>query len=70
MIMKKKIPLDSIKDLRKISQASVSDCRQALEEADGDKDKAMKLLRKRGLEIAKAKKGRAAQEGRITPPAQ
>ncbi|MFC1658013.1 elongation factor Ts [Candidatus Omnitrophota bacterium] len=63
--MKKKIPLDLIKDLRKMSQASVSDCRQALEEAGGDKDKAMKLLRKRGLEIAKAKKGRAAQEGRV-----
>jgi elongation factor Ts len=63
--MKKKIPLDLIKDLRKISQASISDCKQALEQSGGDMEKAIKLLRKRGLEIAKAKKERLTQEGRI-----
>ena len=61
----KKVSLDMIKDLRKASQASISDCKNALEEAGGDFDKAIKLLRKRGLEIAKAKKGRLAQEGRV-----
>ena len=61
----KKISLDLIKDLRKMSQASIIDCKQALEEAGGDKNKAIMLLRKRGLEIAQAKKGRSAQEGRI-----
>ena len=57
--------MDLIKNLRKISQASISDCKQALEEADGDMDKAIMFLRKRGLEIAQAKKERPAQEGRI-----
>jgi elongation factor Ts len=63
--MKKKISLDLIKDLRKTSQASISDCKKALEESGGDTDKAIKLLRKRGLEIARAKKARPAREGRI-----
>ena len=63
--MVKKITVDLIKDLRKMSQASISDCKKALEEAAGDKDKAIKFLRKRGLEIAQHKKGRVAQEGRV-----
>ena len=63
--MAKKISLSLIKDLRKISQASISDCKVALEEADGDIEKAIRLLRKRGLEIIQAKKERAATEGRI-----
>jgi elongation factor Ts len=63
--MKKNISLDMIKELRRMSQASISDCKQALEEAGGDKDKAIKFLRKRGLEIAQAKKERTAREGRI-----
>lgn len=63
--MAKKISLDLIKDLRKMSQASISDCKQVLEQTRGDIEKAIKLLRKRGLEIAQAKKGRSAQEGRI-----
>jgi len=48
-----------------MSQASISDCKKAIEEAGGDIEKAIKLLRKRGLEIAQQKKGRATQEGRI-----
>ncbi len=61
----KKISLDLIKDLRNRTQASISDCKKVLEQAAGDIEKAIKLLRKRGLEIVKAKKKRAAQEGRI-----
>ncbi len=61
----KKISVDLIKDLRKMSQASIADCKKALEEADGDIEEAIKLLRKRGMEIAQAKKDRPAQEGRI-----
>ena len=48
-----------------MSQASISDCKAALEEAGSDIKKAVVLLRKRGLEIAQAKKERIAQEGRI-----
>jgi elongation factor Ts len=61
----KKISVDLIKDLRKMSQASIADCKKALEEADGDIEEAIKLLRKRGMEIAQAKKDRPAQEGRV-----
>jgi elongation factor Ts len=63
--MKKKIPLDLIKNLRLMTQASISDCKKALEEVGGDIEKAVKFLRKRGMEIAQAKKERSTQEGRI-----
>ncbi|MFH1577903.1 MAG: elongation factor Ts [Candidatus Omnitrophota bacterium] len=61
----KKVPLDLVKDLRRRSQAGISDCKQALEESGGDIEEAVRLLRKRGLEIARAKKERAVHEGRI-----
>jgi elongation factor Ts len=63
--MVKKIPLDLIKELRNRTQASISDCKKALEQSAGNIEKAIKLLRKRGLEIVKAKKQRLAQEGRV-----
>lgn len=48
-----------------MSQASIADCKEALEEAGGDIEQAIKFLRKRGLEIAQAKKDRPVREGRI-----
>jgi elongation factor Ts len=60
-----KISLDSVKELRKISSAGISDCRQALEESKGNIEKAQELLRKRGLEKAAQKQDRQAKEGRI-----
>jgi len=60
-----KIPVELIKELRGASSASVLECRKALEEAKGDLKKAGELLRRRGLEIAANKQGRAAKEGRI-----
>jgi len=60
-----KIDLETIKKLREISSASVSDCKKALEEAKGDMKEAVVLLRKRGLEIAAAKQNRQASEGRV-----
>ena len=45
--------------------ASITECKKALHEVDGDIKKAAELLRKRGLEIAKRKQGRLAKEGRI-----
>jgi len=63
--MTKKISLDLIKELRVLSQASISDCKEALEETRGNLEKAVKFLRKRGLEIAQAKKERSANEGRV-----
>jgi len=60
-----KISLEQIKDLRNMTFASVADCKKALEDAEGDLNKAVTLLRKRGLEIASNKQDRAAKEGRV-----
>src|SRR4030042_3171225 len=60
-----KVSLDAIKELRQKTNASISDCRKALEEAGSDIKKAVELLRKRGLEIAAKKQDRLAKEGRI-----
>ncbi|MCM8780269.1 MAG: translation elongation factor Ts [Candidatus Omnitrophica bacterium] len=57
--------LELIKELREKTQASIADCRKALEEAGSDLKKAMEILRRRGLEIAEKKQGRVAREGRI-----
>jgi len=60
-----KISLEAIKELRNLTSASIADCRKALEETSGEMDKAIKLLRQRGLEIAAKKAGAAAKEGRV-----
>jgi len=60
-----KISLEQLKDLRNMTFASVADCKKALEEAEGDLNKAVTLLRKRGLEIASNKQDRAAKECRV-----
>ena len=57
--------LEAIKELRRISCASISDCKRALDETSGDIQKALGLLRKRGLEIAAKRQGQVAEEGRI-----
>lgn len=59
------ISVDSIKELRNLTSASIAHCKQALEEAKGDIKKAVELLRKRGLKIAAERQGRIAKEGRI-----
>jgi elongation factor Ts len=60
-----KIPVGLIKELRERTSASVMDCKQALQDAKGDIQKAAQLLRKRGLEIAAKKQDRVVGEGRI-----
>ncbi|MEI6631127.1 MAG: elongation factor Ts [bacterium] len=57
--------LDTIKELRALTSASIADCKKALEESEHDIKKAVVFLRKRGLEIAAKKQARAAREGRI-----
>jgi elongation factor Ts len=57
--------LDAIKELRMMTSASISDCKKALEDAAGDIQKALGLLRKRGLEIAAKRQGRLTKEGRV-----
>jgi elongation factor Ts len=60
-----KISLESIKELRELTCASIAECKKALHESEGDLQKARDVLRKRGLEIAKGKESRVAKEGRI-----
>ncbi len=57
--------VDLIKQLREATGAGVSDCRKALEEAGQDKQKAIEILKKRGVDIAKKKAGRTTGAGRI-----
>lgn len=59
------ISLDQLKKLRGETGAGVSDCRQALEDAAGDYQKAKKLILARGVEKAAKKADRQASEGVI-----
>lgn len=59
------ISVDVIKELRELTSCGVIECKKALEESMGDITKAKEVLRKRGLELAAKKVGRAAKEGRI-----
>lgn len=55
----------SVKELRDRTGAGMMDCKSALEEASGDVDKAVHLLRERGKATAAKKAGRDAREGII-----
>ena len=57
--------VDSIKQLREETSCGVIDCKKALDESNGDFQKAKDFLRKRGLEMAAKKSGRVAKEGRV-----
>jgi elongation factor Ts len=57
------VTADQIKELREISGAGVLDCRKALEASGGDKDKAMVLLREKGLAAASKRADREASNG-------
>ncbi len=59
------ININDLKKLRQETSAGVSDCRQALEDAHGDYEKAKKLLTKRGLEKAVTKEGKETSQGII-----
>ncbi len=54
-----------VKELRQATGSGVLDCRKALEQANGDFDKAMAYLREKGLAKAATKVGRTAKEGLI-----
>ncbi|OHA80131.1 MAG: hypothetical protein A2675_00565 [Candidatus Yonathbacteria bacterium RIFCSPHIGHO2_01_FULL_51_10] len=58
--------LDEIKELRDATGISVMQCKKALEEAGGDKEKALALLRKKGSEIASKKSDRELGSGVVS----
>ena len=55
-----------VKELRERTGAGFMDCKNALTDADGDIDKAIALLRERGLAAAAKKSGRDAREGLVS----
>src|SRR6056297_499085 len=61
-----KISAQKIKELRDKTKAGMLDCKKALESADGDLDKAVDALRKKGLASAAKKSDRTAAEGVVT----
>lgn len=52
-----------VKELREMTGCGMMDCKKALTEAGGDKEKAVELLREKGLATAAKKAGRIASEG-------
>lgn len=54
-----------VKKLREMTAAGIMDCKQALEDAGGDLDKAAELIKERGLAKAAKKSGRDADAGII-----
>lgn len=54
-----------VKELREKTGAGMLDCKKALEEAQGDMEQAMKILREKGLSAAAKKAGRLATEGLV-----
>ena len=59
------VSIDDIKALRQETGAGVMDCRTALDEAQGDIEKAKTILRERGVATAAKRSGREAAEGVI-----
>ena len=54
-----------VKDLRDKTSAGMMDCKKALTDTDGDMEKAVDLLRQKGLAVAAKRAGRATSEGVI-----
>ena len=54
-----------VKDLRDQTGAGMMDCKKALNETDGNVEKALEWLRKKGIASAEKKSGRIATEGSI-----
>jgi elongation factor Ts len=54
-----------VKNLRELTGAGMMDCKRALEETGGDVERAVDVLRKKGLAAAQKRAGRSANEGRV-----
>jgi elongation factor Ts len=59
------ITADMVKELRERTGIGMMECKRALEEAAGDQEKAIEILRKKGYARAQDKADRATGEGRI-----
>jgi elongation factor Ts len=59
------ISAQDVKELRDATGVGMMDCKKALEEADGDFDEAIELLRKKGEEVVDKRSDRKAEEGLV-----
>jgi elongation factor Ts len=59
------ISMEDIKKLRELTGSGVSDCKKALEEAEGDFDKAVEILRIKGAKDVGKRAGRTAANGLV-----
>lgn len=63
------VSIEDIKKLREMTKAGLSDCKNALNEAEGDMEKAYELIRQRGLAVAAKRSDREAGEGAVVAKA-
>ena len=59
------IPASMVMKLRKMSGQGMMDCKRALQDSDGDLDKAMEILRKKGLATLSKRAARETSEGLV-----
>jgi len=59
------ISAQQVKELRERTGAGIKECRDILAQTNGNMDKAIELLRERGLKVSDKVKDRSANEGRI-----
>ena len=57
------VTIAEITKIRKLSGAGMMDCKKALEESNGDIEKAMEIIRKKGQAVAAKRSDREASEG-------
>lgn len=60
-----KIDMEIVKQLRETTGLGMMDCKKALEETNGDIDKAIDLLRKKGASVAAKRAGKETHEGLV-----
>ena len=58
-----KVPMELVKQLREMSGSGMMDCKTALEEAEGDIDRAFTILREKGIAKASKRADRATGQG-------
>ncbi len=59
------ISIHLVKELREKTGVGIMDCKNALREADGDNNKAIDILRKKGIAKSEKREGRVASDGQI-----
>src|SRR5512145_742896 len=59
------VNMQQVKELRDRTQAGLNDCRGALMDADGDMEKAVEIILKKGLAKSAKRAGAAASEGAV-----